>query len=49
MQNMSFSGSELNQNVSFRMQTFYQKLTSQKLLISKSNALYFLDSKSNAL
>ena len=46
MQNMSFSRSKKNQNVTFFwMQTFFQNLTSQKIFNSKSNALYKSQSK----
>ena len=45
MQNMSFSRSKMNQNVIFWMQTFFQNLTSPKIFNSKSNALYFFQSK----
>ena len=45
MQNMSFSRSKMNQNVIFWMQTFFQNLTCPKIFNSKSNALYFFQSK----
>ena len=45
MQNMSFSRSKKNQNVIFWMQTFFQNLTRPIFSNSKSNTLYFFQSK----
>ena len=45
MQNMSFSRSKKNQNVIFWMPTFFQNLKCPKIYNSKSNALYFFQSK----
>ena len=45
MQNMSFSRSKKNQNAIFWMQTIFQNLTSPNFFNSKSNTLYFFQSK----
>ena len=45
MQNKSFLRSKTNQNVIFWMQTYFQNLTCPKFFYSKSNALYFFQSK----
>ena len=45
MQNMSFWRSKMNQNVIFWMQTFFQNLTRPNFFNSKSNTLYFFQSK----
>ena len=45
MQNMSFSRSKKNQNVIFWMPTFFQNVTCPNFFNSKSNALYFFQSK----
>ena len=47
--NMWFSRRKENQNVIFRMQFFFQNVTSRNFFNSKSNALYFFNSKSDAL
>ena len=45
MQNRSFSRIKLNQNKIFWMQTIFQNLTCPKFFNSKSNVLYFFQSK----
>ena len=45
MQNKSFSRNKRNQNVIFWMQTFFQNPTCPNFFKSKSNALYFFQSK----
>ena len=44
-QNISLSRSKMNENVIFWMQKFFRKLTCPKFNNSKSNALYFFQSK----
>ena len=46
---MPFSRSKLNQDVIFGMQTFFQNLICRKISNSKSQALFFFKSKSDAL
>ena len=45
MENASFSLSEKNQNLISWMERSFQNLTSLKNFISKSDALYFFQSK----
>ena len=45
MQELSFSRNKMNPNLFFWMQTFFQNLTSRKIFDSKSNALYFFQTK----
>ena len=45
MQYMSFSRSKKNQNVTFLDANIFQNLTCQKSFNSKSNALFFFQSK----
>ena len=45
MRNVSLSRSKMNQNVIFWMETLFQKMTYPKFFNSKSNALYFFESK----
>ena len=45
MQNMSFSRSKMKQNLIFWMETFFQNLTRPNFFNSKSNTLYFFQSK----